>query len=407
MNSVSLGGTFKTAPSWDDLREAQELCGLSFWRLTVIGGELKLELSDSFLELIGGRAEEVPGRLEDFIGDFVHADDQAELLAMFAECLHHPEAELGFDHRLRNQQTGRWRWFRAFGRGRRFDQRGQAEEIFGCTLDINEFYTALAELRKAHSSLHHERDRVSAIIDAADIMVWDWDLLTWERIYGVFPPPGPSAESPGSVQEAWGHLLSPKDRERAQESARRHARGETPLYEEEYHLIRPDGTSLWVQERGRVVERGPDGQPLRLMGIILDITRQKKAEKDLREKNDQMELIIKTARIGTWDWDVVRNWLSFNPTYCRMLGYEEGELDGSLEKWRSFVHPEDLTQLNRHFSEIFVGPGQSSEGVIRMRHKEGHYVPTRGIGRIVDHGDEGQALRIVGVQIPLSQGIKS
>ena len=87
--------------------------------------------------------------------------------------------------------------------------------------------------------------------------------------------------------------------------------GRTPIYEVEFRVRHRHGRWLWLRSRGRVVERDAAGRALRLVGTDADITRQKAAEQQLRQRaefdaltglpnrglfNDRLESAIERAR---------------------------------------------------------------------------------------------------------------
>ena len=61
------------------------------------------------------------------------------------------------------------------------------------------------------------------------------------------------------------------------------------MYDEEYRVIRPDGTVRWVRDRGFVI-KAPDGVIGRLVGIASDTTERKQAEEELRDAKEVAEL---------------------------------------------------------------------------------------------------------------------
>jgi PAS domain S-box-containing protein len=104
--------------------------------------------------------------------------------------------------------------------------------------------------------------------------VWEWDVRndrlssTDESAALLGYPPGEIADDQG----AWNALIHPDDLAANHDAYLRHARGETPLYEHEYRALGKDGAWRWLIERGRVVERDPLGNPLRVVGVLSDIT---------------------------------------------------------------------------------------------------------------------------------------
>jgi len=60
-------------------------------------------------------------------------------------------------------------------------------------------------------------------------------------------------------------------------------------YSSEHRMVRLDDSEIWVQDRGRVVERNAEGKPLRMVGSINDITSRKAFERRLAETNRRIE----------------------------------------------------------------------------------------------------------------------
>ena len=60
-------------------------------------------------------------------------------------------------------------------------------------------------------------------------------------------------------------------------------------YMSEHRMLRADGACVWVLDRGKVVERGADGSPRRMVGAITDITARKKGEEALLQAKHDAE----------------------------------------------------------------------------------------------------------------------
>lgn len=409
MQHTEINGTFKETLPWSDVFETESNRGLMLWRITLEpNGNQHLEVSAALLKLVGRSPEECPKCWDEFIADFVHPEDWKETSAAFHDCVRRPRVAFHFEHRLFHAASGQWRWARATAQGKKINRQGLATEIFGGTLDVHYFYAALNDLQKAHRDLRRQRRRLASIINASDIVVWDWDLEDDERIYDLgwgLPPTGETESGNRSSQCIWEQLLASKDKKRAKREAEGHARGEAPFFEMAYRVPRPNGSKVWLQDRGQRVDQLDDGQSCRLRGVMTDITNHKKREHRLRKRGERLDLIIRATKIGAWDWNVGDNQVSFNEPYARMMGYSPGELDGSMEKWRGHVHPEDLDRLNNHFISDSINPDLIYESTVRMRHKNGHYINTYSMGRVVGIAENGRTGRVVGIQFEPHKGL--
>lgn len=90
-----------------------------------------------------------------------------------------------------------------------------------------------------------------------------------------------SAHELTATVETWKNNLHPEDYDLAVGAFEDHLAGKTDLYEVVHRMIHKDGSDSWVYDRGRIVEYGSDGEPLRMMGTHIDITKEKRYEQQL------------------------------------------------------------------------------------------------------------------------------
>ena len=121
---------------------------------------------------------------------------------------------------------------------------------------------------------------VRSALRSGGTYLWEWDIDndTLGDIDEGMQQLGFDAQHTGRTQRDWDRLIHPDDVEANVEAYERHARGETEQYEHAYRVRAQDGQWLWYQERGRIVERHPDGRPRRMVGTQIDITEQRARE---------------------------------------------------------------------------------------------------------------------------------
>jgi PAS domain S-box-containing protein len=93
-------------------------------------------------------------------------------------------------------------------------------------------------------------------------------------------------------------VTHPEDREQDGQAFERVVRGDAPDYRMEKRYVRKDGTLVWVNVNMTVI-RGADGQPLRTMATIEDITDRKRLEQERIELEAQLRQQQKLEAIGT------------------------------------------------------------------------------------------------------------
>ncbi len=241
-------------------------------------------------------------------------------------------------------------------------------------------------------------EHLKETISITKVGVFIWNLETDHVIYSK-----EWAEIVGYEQEelephvaTWESMLYPSDLAIAEKNINKYLDGEVPLYEAEFRMIKKDGTVIWGHDKGKVTKYTEDGKPLILCGVLQDITNIKLTEQLLRESTDILNLAIEVAEFGTWDWDLEKDIISYNDEYLKMLGYTQDEIVGSLAEWEAMNHPEDLILVTQLLDEFVAGTRPNYECEIRMLHKDGHYIWTKDVGRIVSKNENGIATRVIG-----------
>jgi diguanylate cyclase (GGDEF)-like protein/PAS domain S-box-containing protein len=128
------------------------------------------------------------------------------------------------------------------------------------------------ERRRTQAELEIARERLTSIYASLPDMLWSVDAES-ERIVYVSPAAkdifGRSPDDFLMDEQLWVEVVHPEDREHML-AAWEGVRGGAD-FDVEYRVVRPDGETRWVNDRGRVV-RAPDGHAERIDGIVRDIT---------------------------------------------------------------------------------------------------------------------------------------
>jgi PAS domain S-box-containing protein len=130
---------------------------------------------------------------------------------------------------------------------------------------------------------------------AAGVGVWWSDperdgRLIWTdescRIFGL------RREDFDGKVETFFELVHSDDLERISEASRR-ALANEQAYDVRHRIVRPDGAVRWVHQAAEVIF-GADGKPVQMIGMVEDITEQYEREAQLRDRNQELETVIKT-----------------------------------------------------------------------------------------------------------------
>lgn len=149
--------------------------------------------------------------------------------------------------------------------------------------EVREALHVEATRRAAAEALRESEERLRLAQEAGGVGTWDWDAVrgvatcseAYCRLYGL-DPKGPGHQS----VEEWLAQVHPDDRDRAQRI--RAATMASGQLENEYRIVRPDGSVRWVVDRGLPIY-DTDGRLVRLLGANVDITESREAQERLRE----------------------------------------------------------------------------------------------------------------------------
>ena len=130
---------------------------------------------------------------------------------------------------------------------------------------------------------------VNALIGAG-LGFWEYDLRSGEaffsaRMMGMLGYPD---RDKLDRMTFWYDSIHPDDAEGVKRAMEYYLDGRTPEYSIEYRLQRANSEYLWVTDRGRV-SRGPDGKPMKLSGIIEDLTNVKRVQEVLEARTNELE----------------------------------------------------------------------------------------------------------------------
>jgi len=141
--------------------------------------------------------------------------------------------------------------------------------------------------------------------------------------------------------------------------------------------------------------RNEKGEFASITAIARDITERKQTQEALQRSEESLKMAQQAGHIGSFDWDLQNNKLTWSDETFRQFGLEPGQIEPSNEVFESFIHPDDregvVSLLNRVLNE-----GESSLVEARMfRADETEWI-MRAQG-IVYRNADGQATRFIGI----------
>jgi PAS domain S-box-containing protein len=147
-----------------------------------------------------------------------------------------------------------------------------------------------AALARANRDVRENEERWRMAMEVAHVVAWEWHLASGQMTWSTDPEAlfGFPQRSLGSEQRLF-RALHPADHEVIQAAIADALQSET--YQAEYRAVRPDGSIVWIADRGRGMA-GADGGLDRIIGISRDVT----AEHEAVEEREQLLRRVGEAR---------------------------------------------------------------------------------------------------------------
>ncbi|MBM3300557.1 MAG: PAS domain-containing protein, partial [Deltaproteobacteria bacterium] len=252
--------------------------------------------------------------------------------------------------------------------------------------------------------LQDSEERLKYVLEGSRDGFWDWNLETgevhrnerWAEMLGY------SLEDLALTVSQWQNLVHPEDRDKAWQSIRDHLEGGTPKHECEYRMLTKDGEWKWILDRARVVKRDEHGKPTRMAGTHTDITDRKVAEEALFQSEERLQLALKGADIGLWDWDLRTGKAIRDDRTAAIYGYPPSEVDPSFEMWESLIHPADKPGVLAKFNKHLEGSTPFYDAEYRLITKSGETKWVLARGKVAERDREGKPLRVSGTLLAIT-----
>lgn len=258
-------------------------------------------------------------------------------------------------------------------------------------------------LRHTQELLRQSEDRWRFALEGAGDGIWDWNAVTnevyysrqWKAMLGF------AEDEIGDSLAEWNRRVHPDDRDQVNAAIDDHFAGRTPVYVSEHRLKCKDGAFKWVLDRGKVIQRDPQGHPLRVIGTHTDITERKQLEKKLH-------YLEKTESLGRMAGAIAHH---FNNQLAVVQGNLElamGDLPASTATHRFLM---EAMLASRKASEIsglmltYLGQNVAQREILDLSDVCRQHLPqlrnaiAKGIGLVTQLMDKGPLVAMSDVQL--------
>ncbi len=224
------------------------------------------------------------GKIEKYLAA-VHPDDISAVEKLIADALENSDTYEA-EYRLINPD-GKIRWVVARGRILR-DEKDKPYQLPGVVIDIT-------QRKKAEENLRESQRRLALALQAGRAGTFEWDIKNninkWspelENLYGV-----PVGTFEGNF-DGWAQRIVPEDAETVTKEMQTALKKGDESYNYEFRVVLPDKSHRWFSGRARF-EYDAEKQPLKMLGINVDITDSKQVQ----------ELLLERTQLATLSSDI-------------------------------------------------------------------------------------------------------
>jgi len=154
------------------------------------------------------------------------------------------------------------------------------------------------QLQKSETELRISKQRMRVAARSAELRLWEWDIVhdeIWNtdddpRLYSI-------VKSQKLSFDSFLNNLYEEDRERVKLLVEKSLIKGNGHYESEFRIKMSDGQIHWFNSRGRI-EFNEDDQPLRMLGVTIDITRRKQAELAVQQQRNELTHLSRVTTLG-------------------------------------------------------------------------------------------------------------
>ena len=326
----------------------------------------------------------------------IHPDDLGTFNAAIDSCHHGGER---FECEYRLLAAGhRWLWVLHRGRVVQRERDGSALRITGLLLDIDR--------RKSEEVARTDSEsRLATALWGARAAFWQWHVPSNARTASPLwlAMTGYSRASWDASPNPWFSNLHVEDREHVDRQLREHAQGMRDSVEFEYRFQTAGGEYRWMQDRGRAVEWDLQGRPVLVIGVTLDIDAAKHAEAHLRSSEHMLETAAWGAGIGLWETNFITDTTRWFNDWCERHDINPCDGDDHVDRWDSYLHPDEGPEATRRFSEHIAGKAEYYDAEYRIKTRGGVWRWVFERGRVVERDAQGKAVRMLGVCMDLDE----
>ena len=244
----------------------------------------------------------------------------------------------------------------------------------GQVAGVNIVCIEVTQQRATEAALRESERRFRQFAERLDAVLWMNDIVhdrflyaspSYDQIWGR------PRDQLYYNNDEWLNGLHPADRPRVEAAFFRDVA--VGAYDQEYRVLRPDGSERWVRDRGFPVH-DDDGTLLYVAGIAEDITADRQARKELADREQRFRLAARAAQGLVYEWNLNTGRMWRSEGLHALLGFDPDEVPATDQWWRERTHPDDRAHALAAFNGLLQGNDALFEAEYRIQHRNGEWI---------------------------------
>ncbi len=230
----------------------------------------------------------------------------------------------------------------------------------------------VTEIMRSHKQVADSEQRLQDVMNVTHEAIWDWHIpsgrvvhnLQWYETLGLQPV------AASDTVDMYASLIHPNDRPDVMQRLDALLQGKTDSYQSEHRMLVNHGT-VWVQDRGGVVERDLQGHAVRVVGSFTDITDRHAAQDKIAALLSEQQAILHSDVVGLL---ITQNrfilWAT--PSLLIALGYDWLEFKGRESRF-IFQSESDFLVFGEAAYPVILAH-RVFRSPVQFRHKNGSLI---------------------------------
>jgi len=273
------------------------------------------------------------------------------------------------------------------------DEKGKPKEVFGVARDITEQKALDKKIAESESFLNFSQE-------IGGMGGWEYDLknqkIYWSannyRLLGLEP------FSIDPNNDYFHSRIHSEDLEIVK-NIEKSVKSNPEKLSYEFRVWMPDESIRYFLSNA--VPFFEQGKLVRLKGINLDITEQKKQEQALIDSNFRLKLSLDATNQGIYDHNLESGEIIVSENYARMLGHNPESFVETQNDLIERMHPDDVERVMKTYSEYLEGKTDEYRTEFRQKTSSGVYKWFLSLGRVINKKDPNEPERMLGSHIDI------